>query len=193
MPDILAFMEKKCVACGLTLPEEGFPRRPTKANPEGRRGECWSCKRKRENVRYHKFPDRQREYSERWRRKISGTETNADRMRRWMREQYKASEKERRKSPEYRAKVATWEHARQLRRYGLTEEQFRTILAKQRNRCPLCSTEFNGTGRQRAIDHCHNSKVVRGILCGSCNMALHKLERDLEWATRAIQYLRAAA
>jgi hypothetical protein len=83
------------------------------------------------------------------------------------------------------------EHRRRLRRYGLTEEQYQALLLKCAGRCVLCGLDFEVAKGIAAIDHCHKTGVVRGVLCGSCNMSLHKLEDDFTWAERAIAYLKS--
>jgi Recombination endonuclease VII len=185
----MVVMDKECRICHAMFPLENFSKRPTRKDPENRRNECLGCRNRKNNAYYHAHPEKQRESSERWRRKMTGQETNADKMRRWMRKHYEAVEKHRRKNPEYAKRARAWDHARTLRRYGLTEEQFQEMLARQQNRCALCLLEFDEARGRRAIDHCHETKAVRGILCGGCNMALHKLERDLTWAAKAIAYL----
>ena len=40
------------------------------------------------------------------------------------------------------------------------------------------------------LDHCHDSQVFRGFLCHNCNLALGKLNEDIETLQRAINYLK---
>lgn len=58
------------------------------------------------------------------------------------------------------------------RRYGITVDQYRSLLEKQQNRCanPGCRASFGRT--KPCIDHCHATKKVRGLLCHNCNTAL---------------------
>lgn len=75
-----------------------------------------------------------------------------------------------------------------LRRRGATPEMFAAFLSAQGNRCGICGTDDSGR-REWNVDHDHATGEVRGLLCRGCNVALHKLERDLTWAEKAIAYL----
>lgn len=75
-----------------------------------------------------------------------------------------------------------------LRRRGCTPERFDALLTEQNGCCAICGTNDSGS-REWNVDHDHGTKIVRGLLCRGCNVALHKLERDLTWAAKAIAYL----
>jgi len=53
---------------------------------------------------------------------------------------------------------------------------FDAMLADQGGLCAICKTDkaFSGGGDNRrfAIDHCHATGVIRGLLCGNCNRML---------------------
>jgi len=38
-------------------------------------------------------------------------------------------------------------------------------------------------------DHVHGTKIVRGILCGSCNMLVGQIEKNLGLSREVIKYL----
>lgn len=71
--------------------------------------------------------------------------------------------------------------------YGLTHEQFETMLAEQDNKCALCSRSFDEA--KVFVDHCHSVGNVRGLLCPACNTALGLIKDDLGWLAKAKQYL----
>lgn len=60
------------------------------------------------------------------------------------------------------------------RTYGLTRNQFESLLKSQGNVCAICHGIPEGKGRcgQWNIDHDHVTGKVRGLLCWSCNSAL---------------------
>jgi hypothetical protein len=76
------------------------------------------------------------------------------------------------------------------KRYGLTVEQYKVLLAKQKGRCPICQKLLKDEGKYQAIDHCHKTRIVRGILCRGCNFGLgvFKSVANLE---RALEYLKS--
>jgi hypothetical protein len=65
-----------------------------------------------------------------------------------------------------------------LRRYGLTLEAFRALLAKQEGKCAICRVLlWLGKGKGCAhVDHDHMTKKVRGILCSDCNCGIGYLD-----------------
>lgn len=64
------------------------------------------------------------------------------------------------------------------------------MLAEQDGVCAICKgTAVNGYGKRLSIDHCHDGKGVRGILCGNCNRGLGHFLHDPELLKSAIKYL----
>ncbi len=74
-------------------------------------------------------------------------------------------------------------------KYGITPEQYDAMLAEQKGLCFLCGKPQKG-GRRLAIDHCHRTKALRKLLCDTCNRFLGIIERDPDWLTRALAYLK---
>lgn len=65
--------------------------------------------------------------------------------------------------------------------YGITIDDYEAMIAKQNNRCAICSHEFEigGDSRKRpCVDHCHKSGDVRGILCSNCNTGIGYFSED---------------
>lgn len=75
------------------------------------------------------------------------------------------------------------------KKYGLTPEDFEAMWTAQGGRCALCREV--PTGRV-AVDHCHSTGRVRGILCTRCNVGIGNLRDDPDLLQRALDYLRAA-
>jgi hypothetical protein len=79
-----------------------------------------------------------------------------------------------------------------LKRFG-GEDTFSRLFAAQAGKCAICFTEKgSSTGkdnRRLAVDHCHNTKVVRGLLCGNCNRMLGLAKDDPALLKRAAKYL----
>lgn len=59
--------------------------------------------------------------------------------------------------------------------YGLTNEQFETILLEQENCCAICHRAFQN--QTPSVDHDHDTTVVRGLLCRTCNQNLGWFEK----------------
>lgn len=73
-------------------------------------------------------------------------------------------------------------------KYGITYEQYYSRLDLQNKLCKSCGDELK-TDRGTHIDHCHNTGVVRGILCMSCNIILGHAKDDIERLKKLIFYL----
>lgn len=57
------------------------------------------------------------------------------------------------------------------RRYGISLETFKTMLAAQDSTCAICKAAPE-PGRRLSVDHCHTTGLVRGLLCQRCNTAV---------------------
>lgn len=90
--------------------------------------------------------------------------------------------------PEYRARaLLTARRHRFLKTYGITLEQYATILKRQRGHCALCLRRPGK--RWLCIDHDHQTGRVRGLLCLQHNTALGTLGDSIAGLRRAIRYL----
>ena len=61
------------------------------------------------------------------------------------------------------------------------------FMEAQKGLCALCLEPLKGD-TNTCVDHCHNSLIVRGILCRGCNMVLARFEDD-EYMSRVKTYL----
>ncbi len=59
-----------------------------------------------------------------------------------------------------------------LDRYGITERKFKQILQAQGGGCATCGKKRKKDGPNLAVDHCHRTGKIRGILCTRCNERL---------------------
>ena len=72
--------------------------------------------------------------------------------------------------------------------YGVDEEVYQVLLKQSGGVCEICKEECV-SGRALAVDHCHNSQEVRGLLCTNCNTALGSFKDDIDLMKKAIEYL----
>ena len=69
------------------------------------------------------------------------------------------------------------------------------MLAEQDGKCANCRRppeqvhRKSGKVRDLAVDHCHETKAVRGLLCTDCNMAIGLLRDDPALLRAAADYL----
>ena len=74
------------------------------------------------------------------------------------------------------------------RRYGITPEQYDKMLERQGGGCAVCGKAPKPGARRLAVDHDHSTKVVRGLLCFTCNK-YRVAKNDAFWAGMVYAYL----
>ena len=62
---------------------------------------------------------------------------------------------------------------------------------KQNYCCAICKTHSDLLPRNLAVDHCHTTGKVRGLLCTNCNIGLGMLKDSSEILNLAIKYLKS--
>lgn len=67
-------------------------------------------------------------------------------------------------------------NSRIKRTYGIDLLEYETMLIEQNDGCALCGMKEEDQNRRLAIDHCHTTGKVRGLLCNKCNVSLSGLE-----------------
>lgn len=76
------------------------------------------------------------------------------------------------------------------RKYGITLEQYNVMLEAQNGVCAVCQQpERRAETSNLAVDHCHETGEVRGLLCSNCNRALGLLADDPKRITALADYL----
>jgi hypothetical protein len=75
--------------------------------------------------------------------------------------------------------------------YGLLPGEFEEMMQAQRHACAICRVALDSSTKILTphVDHCHESGVVRGILCGNCNHLLGRAKDRPEVLEAAIAYL----
>jgi len=73
-------------------------------------------------------------------------------------------------------------------KYGITPEQYEEMLFRQNGVCAICSN-VSSDGRRLHVDHCHQTKRVRGLLCHDCNRGLGMFKDKLNYLQSAVDYL----
>jgi hypothetical protein len=76
-----------------------------------------------------------------------------------------------------------------LRKYNISLEQYDEMLKAQQGVCAICATSCD-TGMNLAVDHCHDTNKIRGLLCKNCNTAIGLFKEDVENMNKAINYIK---
>jgi hypothetical protein len=61
--------------------------------------------------------------------------------------------------------------------YGIDIAEFNRMLAQQNGVCAVCDG-VQPDGRRLAIDHCHKTGAIRGLLCSTCNTSIGHAKDD---------------
>lgn len=72
---------------------------------------------------------------------------------------------------------------------GVTEEQYFNLLKLQNNQCCICKSHIKDNNKNFSIDHCHDKKLVRGLLCSRCNLGLGYFKDNKDLLESAFKYL----
>lgn len=88
---------------------------------------------------------------------------------------------------ECRREISRWQKLEA--RYSLSRDAFYALLGEQGGRCAICLKHMpKGTA---VVDHCHDTGIVRGLLCAPCNLGLGHFKdgREPELFDRAKRYI----
>jgi hypothetical protein len=188
---------KTCTRCGLEKPDSEFYQKPKHtckvchraavakwaiANPEKIR----QYKRTRSAVRRAQYAadpllreavrQRTREYQRQRRLQFGKAKINAI-QREWRRQNPSKTK-------------AQWRRHRLKRAHGITEADYRAMLASQGGMCAICGGPPKAClGDVFCVDHDHVTGQIRGLLCGNCNKGIGCLADDPDIVTAAAAYL----
>ena len=75
------------------------------------------------------------------------------------------------------------------KRFGITIQDYNWMMEHQNCGCAICGKPSDGI-KALAVDHCHATGQVRGLLCVNCNRGLGHFDDKPELLEAAIAYLR---
>jgi len=154
---------KTCSTCFVEKPVAEFSKQSVR--PDGLNVTCKLCLKARHDIRYKDPVKRQRirDAGARWRKR----------------------------NPDADAEK------RLKRVFGITLAEYNELFEAQGGVCALCKKSEStkrmkkGEGRERlAVDHCHDTGRVRGLLCFKCNTAIGALGDTEEAAQNVVDYLK---
>lgn len=93
----------------------------------------------------------------------------------------------------YRMTPEAKRHYGLRRYYGISVDQYDDMLAEQDGVCAICykgeTAVIYGKVKPLSVDHHHDSKKVRGLLCSSCNHMLGHARENRDILFEAVRYL----
>ncbi len=163
---------KVCATCKNHLPLDFFHRHSSRK--DGLQGRCKECR----SIYARENPEVGRNAAKKW------AENNREKQR----------EIRNRRRRENRRAVKSDELYTKFR---IRIDDYERMLSDQDGVCAICKQSetqtLNGAVKSLAVDHCHASGRVRGLLCGHCNTALGKVKDDPEILRSMIEYLASHA
>lgn len=190
-----------CEKCGVSFEASGHGRLPRT---------CVECKKavrraarerwKAANPEGHKLAQRKYYEANRdaCRRRIAEWhERNAERRSETLR-QWRIANADRRREQQRVWRAANPEAYRTIKRravlkaaYGITPEDYDLMLRAQGGVCAICgeAEASDATGKRLAVDHCHATGRVRGLLCANCNQGIGQFKDDAARMRAAADYV----
>lgn len=156
---------KTCIKCNIKKPVNCFSIQRKKYNSYHRK--CKDC-RKEEALEYRNrtFPERQKKWKERYKKKIS--------------------------DPIYKKQLQRKHKNIHLKKeYGITLEEYEKMLEKQGGVCAICGKKETHNKRKQnlSIDHNHKTNEIRALLCYKCNLAIGYVSENICILKKMISYL----
>ena len=72
---------------------------------------------------------------------------------------------------------------------GVDSELYWDFLNSQNNKCAICNKTVQENKKNLAIDHCHKTDKIRGLLCTKCNLGIGYFRDNVEILKSAINYI----
>ena len=183
-------MKPQCCVCKKRLSLDQFGHSPR--TKDGRARTCNVCKRRLKDARdstrtYDLFGNVVGKFCKRCGRWLPVSEFNTrtalkEGLSRWCRDCHSGRNKE--------IYIPQTREQTLHRYYELTLEEWESLFEQQGRKCAACRTTDSGSVKGWATDHIHGTKIVRGILCLGCNVAIGHLKDSPERAEQLAAYLR---
>ena len=101
-----------------------------------------------------------------------------------------------RKRPEVRERAYIYQMKRfYKKKYGISFEDYDEMLKKQKGLCAVCrkqNTKIDSRSKKTQrfhVDHCHETKKIRGLLCMKCNQGIGFFDDNILYLESCIRYL----
>lgn len=163
---------KRCTRCHTAKPLSEFNK--NKLGKSGLSSRCRECGRKLCRDWYERNKETERQKSRR-RMRIRGP-LDRQRAKEWA-----AANPER----------ARYHSRKKLFRtkYNMTIEEHDALFASQGFACGACGSAGPNSKKGWSTDHCHDTGIVRGILCHHCNVGLGHAKDSVETMKKWIAYI----
>lgn len=76
------------------------------------------------------------------------------------------------------------------RKFGISLEEYEALANAQDFKCAICQKDQSEFKIKLAVDHNHETKAVRGLLCKDCNTGIGLFKDNPSLLLSAINYLK---
>ncbi len=80
-----------------------------------------------------------------------------------------------------------------LAKFDISPEHYNRMIIEQNNCCKICkkpeTSKRLGKIKALAVDHCHKTGLVSGLLCQNCNIGLGSFKDSIDNIYEALNYL----
>lgn len=167
---------KLCTKCLAQLPFSSFPKRTSRS---GLHAWCKPC------YKSYKKAYWQKNKSTLSAKKKIYNALNSERNKQLCKERYLKCDKAAHRDRAWARKLKT--------QFGLTVEDYNAMFEAQQGLCRICRQPESQIQKGRvirlAVDHCHETDVVRGLLCRACNTGLGQFRHSPKLLEAAMGYL----
>jgi len=73
--------------------------------------------------------------------------------------------------------------------FNISLFEYNELFTKQNGCCAICKKHQTEFKKRLAVDHCHKTGKIRGLLCATCNTALGQFKDLISNLKEAIIYL----
>lgn len=87
------------------------------------------------------------------------------------------------------AKKLKWRENQLKVKYNITLEDWDSMYEEQGYKCAVCNSDEPVGNGVLHVDHCHDTGIVRGLLCHHCNTGLGSFKDNTQFLKSAIKYL----
>lgn len=87
-------------------------------------------------------------------------------------------------------------NTRLKRLFGMTLDEYNILSESQNHCCAICKNPETMMDnkqlapRKLAVDHCHETNKIRGLLCFNCNIGIGKFKDSIKILETAIEYIK---
>ena len=100
------------------------------------------------------------------------------------RKKYKEHESARRKT-----NPRLWRSPSLRSKYGIDHDTYEKMHGEQSGMCAICGGPGRTDTGNLSVDHCHETGLIRGLLCQNCNAGIGMFRESPDILGKAIKYL----